>query len=76
MKSEWESFEKVGVPRNAHETQRLETRRAFYAGALSMLSLVQRTGDPGVSEEDGVAILNAISGELLAFNEELRKGRA
>lgn len=76
MKAEWESFEAAVMPRDAGQVQRQEMRRAFYAGAWSMLCAVRDIGDDGVSEADGVVTLEAMRRELEAFQFLIKKGRA
>ena len=76
VKSEWESFEAAVMPRGAGIVQRQEMRRAFYAGAWSMLCAVRGIGDDSVSEEQGIETLEAMRRELEAFSFLVKKGRA
>lgn len=45
-----------------------EMRKAFYAGALVVMSALNRAGADGVSEEDGARILETIELELSVWN--------
>ena len=63
----WASYEREVVPASASEVQRVETQRAFYAGAASVLTIVEGVGDERVSEDAGVAILTGLKDELGAF---------
>lgn len=68
IQQEWELFAKSIFRRQKiSETQRTEMRKAFFAGATAMLAMVQETGEPEVSEDEGVAHLDALHDELLAF---------
>lgn len=62
IKEQWESYEREVVPANASAEQRLETRRAFYAGAQAMLTTSLGR--------------NASTPELLAFAQDVEEGRA
>jgi hypothetical protein len=72
----WETYKGV-LPADAGPEQRTETRRAFYAGAGHVLSLLFAIGeDDAIDEDIGSEMLDAYRGELEAFLRELRKGRA
>lgn len=57
---EWEGFS-VMIFRNTQptETQVIEMRKAFFAGALAMLAATRRISEPEVSEDEGVAYMEA-----------------
>jgi hypothetical protein len=78
VKEQWDDFAAAifcGVP--VHPTQRQEMRRAFYAGYFSSLSANRSVvGSPAVSEDEGVVILEAWYKECLAFNEDVKNGKA
>lgn len=60
------------VPPNS--VQMIETRRAFYAGAQSVLKIMHKIGD--VSDEAGVAILEGLATEILNFSTDVGEGKA
>jgi hypothetical protein len=52
---------------NAPAVQKREMRRAFYAGAAVMLSLVESLGDEGTDEDAAVASLKDLAKECADF---------
>lgn len=71
---EWRHYETATMPRDACSTQVIETRRAFYAGAIAMLNMVQGVGGADVNEAAGVAYLESLRLEGLAFFDLVQKG--
>ena len=68
-----EMAERVLHP-NAGEVQRMEMRRAFYAGANTMLALIVLAVDGGeVAAETRIEALHA---EIKQFAIDIAKGRA
>jgi len=63
----WHSYLEQVVPKNATESQVIETKRAFYAGVQAMLAIMTKIGDlpPG----KGMEALQNIDKELTAFGE-------
>ena len=72
----WEAFEASVMPDDAQDVQRYETRKAFYAGFWSMLSICNRIGEPDVPEADGVAMLERLQRECASWirNQIAREG--
>ncbi len=70
LEKEWLKMWAMIEPHGAHETQRIETRRAFYAGAHTMLSLLTEN----VSEGDD--LIEKLDEEIGAFFAEVKAGRA
>lgn len=64
---QWSGFEADVLPPDAPPVQRQEMRRAFYAGAWSMLSALQQLGDAEISEAEGCDALEAYRRECEAF---------
>ncbi len=52
IEEQWENIGKRIIPPTASEVQRREMRKAFYAGAIVMLRLVQDMGREDVSENE------------------------
>lgn len=76
VQQEWESFAKaIFRGQEISEIQFTETKKAFFAGATAMLSMVQSVGDDGVTDEDGVAYLDALHDEILAFMQNFVDAR-
>lgn len=77
----WASYAEAVMPADAGHVQRQECRRAFYAGAQSVLSLLFMIGDidadadaePTPAEIEVVGLMQA---ELGRFAEDVFRGRA
>jgi hypothetical protein len=63
----WQEFARAVMPPHAPADQVREMRRAFFGGAWAMLTTVEQIGDEAVSEDQGVAILEALARECRAF---------
>jgi hypothetical protein len=63
----WQSYAEKILPKNAPSVQRQETRRAFYAGAWELLCRHAELGEPDISEDEGVEVLEATKREIEAF---------
>jgi hypothetical protein len=63
----WQSYAEKVLPKNAPAVQRQETRRAFYAGAMHLLSTMMDLGEPDVDEDAGAELLAATQREIEAF---------
>lgn len=79
--AQWLTFlESVGLA-NAHEIQKQEMRRAFYAGAQGLLSLQMAIAQAGEAmgedtDEAELAIMTKVADELREFSNLVRDGRA
>jgi hypothetical protein len=71
--AQWSEYESQVLPPCAGETQRRETRIAFYCGALALYQITDVIGQAETSEEAGMVILDVIHGEMVAFTAELRR---
>lgn len=72
--AEWQTYFRQVLPDEASAIQIQETRRAFYAAALSMFNLIQSfTGLPGA---DAFRHLDALKTELAQFVAAIQKGQA
>lgn len=69
---EWQSFERAVVPVAAPPVQREEMRRAFYAGASVMLTLVLAAVAPE-NEDDCEANLQALEDEVNSILTDMRE---
>lgn len=63
----WNDYAEKILPKDAPQVQRQETRRAFYAGAWELLSRYVDLGEPEISEDEGVEVLEATKREIEAF---------
>jgi hypothetical protein len=73
----WGDYRLLVVPKTAGPAQIKELRRAFYAGAESLMVQILNGLSPGAdctpSDED---YLTALQAELLAFARDVKKGLA
>lgn len=74
LKDHWESYLNEVLPKNAPEIQKVECRRAFYAGALAIWVTVIS----GVSEAEEITgsdllLMNTIKNEFAEYLKELIK---
>lgn len=76
LAEQWETFEAEVVPTNAGLIQRIEMRRAFYAGAASYGVVIQAIALDTVSEAASMAMLEGLNDELARYLRELAAGRA
>lgn len=67
LKREWVSFANAVIPHGAPLVQRREMRRAFYAGAQTMLTLCAALGAEEYSEQEGAQVLEELTQELQKF---------
>ena len=68
LETEWASYRTAVVPKDAGEIQVEETRRAFYAGAAALYSVVMRMLEPGAeATEQDLANMVELNAELLEF---------
>ncbi len=78
MAEGWNLFASVAFPKNCSAIQRKEMRRAFYAGANALLSIIitHLLGDSAANEGDQERLMKSIDDELREFASEVMKGRA
>lgn len=65
LDASWASYLEVIVPSEAGEHQVTETKRAFYAGASSMLGKVLACADG--SEDEGAVKIEGLRQEIIKF---------
>lgn len=78
MAEEWDKYARTILPQDAPTVQKVETRRAFYAGAQSILFRVLEhfaTDNPEPSDAD-LALMQSVHDELQDFAESVKAGRA
>ena len=74
---EWETYRRGVIPQNAPAIQIQESRRAFYAGAASLLNSIMNMLDPGTEPtERDLLRMDALHAELVKFNDDVLAGRA
>lgn len=70
----WRSYRDQVVPNGAPPVQLQETRRAFFAGAKALLSVLTNDVTP-LSDDAGVQVLEAIDKEFNEFRDDVLGGR-
>jgi hypothetical protein len=76
--NEWQNFERVLLdPARAGRMQRQEMRRAFYAGAQSLFTLITLAVSPGdeITQAD-LTLMEDIDQELKQFGRDVQAGKA
>ena len=66
----WESYLDAVLPKDASDVQILECKRAFFCGAWSMFQINKMIGEPEVSEDKAMQILDAVERECRQFVKE------
>lgn len=73
----WATFEEKVLPATAPDVQKRETKRAFYAGASSLLNALARAMSTGGEVTDAdIAAMDSVAAELNEFDEDVRNGKA
>lgn len=76
IQEQWDLFRKL-IPPDAPTTQKIEMRRAFYAGANGLFATILNLLEPGAEATDAdLAMLDDIQNEFIEFAELLRNGVA
>jgi len=77
LADEWSDYENSILSAHAGQTQRIETRRAFYAGAHSILmGLLDAASESGNSDDIGATMLENLHRECRIFVLDVAEGRA
>jgi len=74
IQTEWVSFAEQCIPDNAPTIQIQEMRRAFYAGALSVMMLLSDTEQQ--TNEAAQIMVENFCAELAQFQKDVEEGRA
>jgi hypothetical protein len=75
--NEWAVFAERILPANAPSVQKIETKRAYYAGAFTILGLLTDIVGPDEEPTDAeVAELEAIHEECRRFFKDVERGKA
>lgn len=67
IKSAWMDFKSKVIPADASVVQKMEMKRAFYAGATSTLAILDDISSDDVPDEVGAAIINGLAKEVTSF---------
>lgn len=67
LNDKWASLA-IALELKPETMQYREMQKAFYAGAFVVMSVLNKAGADGVSQEDGVQILDSITLELNVWN--------
>lgn len=70
IERQWRSYRNKVLPAGAPQTQIVECKRAFFAGALSLLTSISSDLDPGEDPTDAdMDRMGSIHRELVKFGE-------
>jgi hypothetical protein len=72
IQSGFESFRKVAIPAQASMVQQQEMQMAFYAGSTHIIKTMISLGEPNISEDAGVMILENLRLEAIAYAKSLK----
>ena len=77
LQDQWDNFElAVGLVQFS-QIQRQEMKRAFYAGATSILDAIMKSLSPDAEPtEEDMDYMNSLHLELVEFSNQIRQGRA
>jgi hypothetical protein len=70
----WKSYASSVMPPDVHPVQYSETRRAFFAGANAMMSVMFSVSGDDVSEDAGAVVLEEAKMELEEFVRRVGTG--
>lgn len=74
---QWDDYAREILPQGAGVAQKVETRRAFYAGAAAMFSLLSNGFDADSEPTDlDLDYVTALSREIAQFGEDIARGKA
>jgi hypothetical protein len=74
---QWRDYRARVIPVQAPTIQARECRRAFYAGAASMLQVIMVGLEPGLEPtKEDLAKMDELMAELDRFADALKEGRA
>jgi hypothetical protein len=77
LETEWIGFRNAAIPKDAGSTQLTEMRRAFFAGAWAIYSLMMNSLEPDKEPTDGdLRMMAALDAEMREFASRVKKGWA
>ena len=77
IEKSWLSYRQSVIPKNAGPTQLIESRRAFYAGAQGLFTILVTILEPGQEATDAdLATMDGIDAELKRFLDAVKAGLA
>lgn len=72
IEREWDAFsKKIFANLNPSTVQVEETKRGFFAGAFAVIRIIEQLGEPEISEDDGVIVLEKLKLESQEFYRNL-----
>ena len=71
---QWELLSANVIPDDAPIIQRVEMKRAFYAGAAAVLDLHYIIGDTKYSEDAAIAMIDGWQDECVCFAHQMESG--
>jgi hypothetical protein len=72
----WNEYRERVIPSDAHESQVIGSKRAFYAGAQSLLSNILTMLDPGEEpSENDLAMMDDLESEIVQYCLDVLEGK-
>ncbi len=71
IQSEWADYNEQVMPDNAPEIQRTEMKKAFYAGAHSVMCVLRALGESEISDEAAGIAFSELNEECVDFLKEV-----
>jgi hypothetical protein len=59
----WSDYARLVLPTDAGDVQRIEMRKAFYAGFHTMLAICIRIGEPDIPDQEAMDTLTRLKAE-------------
>ena len=77
MAEQWDEFDRKILPKDCPSTQRIEMRRAFYAGAQAILfRVIMALAPESEPTAEDLQIMTDLDEELRDFGKLIQQGRA
>ena len=71
---QWRTYSERVVPANASDAQRMETRNAFYGGAVTLFAAILNSVEPGTEPTDNdLKVFDDLQAEFDDFGAEAEK---
>ena len=70
----YNTYAKQTIPEHAGEAQRKDTKRAFFAGALSTLQVLSIASESAMTEKEGAKFIHELNEETIEFFKGVSEG--
>lgn len=77
LETEWVQYRNAVIPKDAHSTQLMESRRCFYAGAWAFYSIMMNNFEPGIDDTPkDLQLMEKLDYEIREFRNRVVNGTA